>query len=98
MGRSRITSYNVCYTKLLRANSGTGSIWHINALLFEREAGIQIVHCPFSGSSSALTALLGRHVDAAVCGAGEAVPQVRAGSLRTLAVFDGVRSSSYNFV
>ncbi len=77
------------------ANSGTGSIWHINALLFEREAGIQIVHCPFSGSSSALTALLGRHVDAAVCGAGEAVPQVRAGSLRTLAVFDGVRSSLF---
>jgi len=77
------------------ANSGTGSIWHINALLFEREARLQFVHCPFGGSSSALTALLGTHVDAAVCGAGEAAPQVRAGSLRTLAVFDRRRSSLF---
>jgi len=74
------------------ANSGTGSIWHINALLLERETGVRLVHCPFSGSSAALTALLGGHVDAAVAGAGEVGPHAKAGTLRPLAVFDEARS------
>jgi tripartite-type tricarboxylate transporter receptor subunit TctC len=74
------------------ANSGTGSIWHINALLLEHETGIRLVHCPFSGSSAALTALLGGHVDAAVAGTGEVGPHAKAGTLRPLAVFDESRS------
>lgn len=74
------------------ANSGTGSIWHINALLMERAAGLRLAHCPFSGSSAALAALLGGHVDAAVAGAGEVAPHVRSGALRALAVFDRERS------
>lgn len=73
-------------------NSGTGSIWHVNALLMERAAGLRLVHCPFSGSSAALAALLGGHVDAAVAGAGELAPHVKAGALRALAVFDRERS------
>jgi tripartite-type tricarboxylate transporter receptor subunit TctC len=77
------------------ANSGTGSIWHINALLMERAAKLKIVHCPFSGSSGSLTALLGGHVDAAVAGTGEIVPHVKAGRLRVLAVFDDSRSKLF---
>ena len=77
------------------ANSGTGSIWHINALLMERGAGLRLVHCPFGGSSGALTALLGGHVDAAVAGAGEIVSHVKAGRLRALSVFDDTRSKLF---
>lgn len=74
------------------ANSGTGSIWHVNALLLERAAKIRLVHCPFAGSSGALTSLLGGHVDAAVAGVGEAGPHTAAGRLRMLAVIDRERS------
>lgn len=74
------------------ANSGTGSIWHVNALLLERATDLRLVHCPFAGSSGALTALLGRHVDAAVAGVGEAGPHAAAGRLRMLAVLDRERS------
>lgn len=77
------------------ANSGTGSIWHINALLMERGAGLRLVHCPFGGSSGALTALLGGHVDAAVAGTGEIVSHVKAGRLRALSVFDETRSKLF---
>lgn len=73
-------------------NSGTGSIWHINALLLEEATRTQFVHCPFGGSAAAITALLGRHVDAVVAGAGEVAPYVQAGSLRALAVFSAQRS------
>jgi len=77
------------------ANSGTGSIWHVNSLLLERETGLQFIHCPFGGSTGALTALLGQHVDAAVAGVGEMAPHVEAGRMRALAVFDKRRSTLY---
>jgi tripartite-type tricarboxylate transporter receptor subunit TctC len=68
-------------------NSGTGSIWHVNALLLERSAGLSLVHLPFSGSGATLTSLMGQHVDAAVAGAGEASPHVASGRLRVISVF-----------
>jgi tripartite-type tricarboxylate transporter receptor subunit TctC len=77
------------------ANSGTGSIWHINSLLLEREVGLDLIHLPFGGSTGALTALLGNHVDLVVAGAGEVEPHVRADSLRTLAVFAPGRSALF---
>ncbi len=77
------------------ANSGTGSIWHVNALLMERAAGVKLVHCPFAGSAGAITNLLGRHVDAAVAGVGELVSHVRAGGLRVISVFDQTRSALF---
>lgn len=81
--------------KLIVANSGTGSIWHFNALLMEAASGARVTHLPFNGSSASVTALLGRHVDAAVAGAGEVVSNVRAGQVRVLAVFDTERSRLY---
>lgn len=68
-------------------NSGTGSIWHVNALLLERSADLSLVHLPFSGSGATLTSLMGRHVDAVVAGAGEASPHVASGRLRVISVF-----------
>lgn len=73
-------------------NSGTGAIWHVNAMLLERHARIQVIHCPFSGGAAALTALLGGHVDAVVAGVSEILPHVRSGRLRLLSVFDQERS------
>jgi tripartite-type tricarboxylate transporter receptor subunit TctC len=76
-------------------NSGTGSIWHVNALLLERETGLKLVHCPFGGSSGALTALLGGHVDAVVAGVGEVGPHVEAKRLRVLATLGEERSKVF---
>lgn len=76
----------------ISGNSGTGSIWHLNALLMEQTLGLKIIHVPFNGSSATITNLMGRHIDMAVMGVGEAIPQVEAGSLRVLAVFDQDRT------
>lgn len=73
-------------------NSGTGSIWHINALLLERNGRAPVIHCPFAGSSGSITALLGGHIDAVAAAAGELIPQVRAGRVRVLAVLGKQRS------
>jgi tripartite-type tricarboxylate transporter receptor subunit TctC len=80
---------------LIVANSGTGSIWHFNALLMEQRCGIRVTHVPFGGSSASLANLLGGHVDAVVAGAGELVSNVKAGQLRLLAVLDKQRSGLF---
>ena len=78
--------------ELIVANSGVGSIWHINALLLEQKARLRVTHLPYGGSSPGLVALLGGHVDAVIAGVSEVFPHVRSGRLRALAVFDEERS------
>jgi len=81
--------------ELIMANSGVGSIWHFNTLLMESEANLRVTHVPYSGSSGALVALLGGHVDAVIAGVGEIVGHVEAGRLRPLAVFDENRTEVF---
>ena len=46
-----------------RASTGYGSTTHIAAEWFKQESKTDILHVPFTGSSAALPALLGGHVD-----------------------------------
>ncbi len=80
---------------LILAHSGTGSIWHFNALLMEQSTGIRVTYVPYGGSSASLASLLGGHVDCVVAGAGEAIANVQAGALKPLAVFDQQHSDLY---
>ncbi len=72
--------------------SGTGSIWHLAALAMSRATGLELTYVPFPGSSQAVTALLGGHLDAVVSAPAEVDPHVRAGSLRVLGVMAETRS------
>lgn len=80
---------------LIMGNAGTGSIWHFNSLLMEQQAGFRVTYVPYGGSSGSIASLLGGHVDAVVAGTGEVVANVRAGSLKVLAVFDESRSGLF---
>jgi tripartite-type tricarboxylate transporter receptor subunit TctC len=81
--------------RLILGHSGTGSIWHFNALLMEKAADIRVTYVPYGGSSASLASLLGGHVDCVVAGVGEALGNVEAGGLRILAIFDEQRSDLY---
>ncbi|HXV64633.1 MAG TPA: tripartite tricarboxylate transporter substrate binding protein [Vicinamibacteria bacterium] len=68
-------------------NVGTGGIWHQHAVAMERALGVRLTHVPYeAGSGAQLTALLGGEVDANVSSLPAALPYVRAGQLRVLAV------------
>ncbi len=71
---------------LLFGNSGTGSIWHLAGAGLEVKADTQFTHVPYKGSSAAITALLGNHLDAVSVSYAEVASQVEAGKLRPLAV------------
>ncbi len=70
-----------------------GSTQHLAAELFKSSAAIDAQVVPFNGTPALMTALRGRQVDVGVEILGPALPQVRAGALRVLAVTGQRRSA-----
>ncbi|MFQ1062744.1 Bug family tripartite tricarboxylate transporter substrate binding protein [Bordetella trematum] len=75
--------------------SGALGINHLLGEIFATEAGLQLRHIPFQGSTPAVTALLGGHTEAAISAIGPARAHIEAGALRPLAVFSDKRMSAY---
>ena len=76
---------------LTYSTSGIGASPHLSGELFRLMSGIEVVHVPFNGSAPAMAALLGGHVDYCM-GDASALPVLRAGQLRCLAVTTATRS------
>jgi len=77
------------------ASLGIGTGGHITGELLRKRAGIEIVHVPFAGSSSAYRELLPGRVQAAFVVLDSAVPHLRAGNLKLLAVADPRRNRQF---
>jgi tripartite-type tricarboxylate transporter receptor subunit TctC len=65
---------------------GAGAPTHLAVELFKRAAGIDLLHVPYAGAGPATTALLGGQVMMMFNNPLSALPQIRAGKLRGLAV------------
>jgi len=77
--------------KINYGSPGSGSMPHISAEMFSRAAKIQFTHVPYKGSAQVLTDLLGDQLNFTF-DPGVAVPHIKAGRLRLLAVTSGARS------
>lgn len=71
--------------------SGTGAGPHLSGELFKDMTGIEVEHVPYKGSAPAVQAVVGGHVDYAMADIA-AVPLIKAGRLRALAVTSATRS------
>lgn len=76
------------------ASSGNGESPHMALELFKSIAGVNILHIPYKSAAAAGTALLSGEVHMSFAGMVQAMPQVRAGRLRGLAVSSSVRSKA----
>jgi len=74
------------------ASAGNGSPAHLAFELLQRSAKITIIHVPYKGAAPALTDLLGGHVVMFFSGMPPAMPHVKAGKLRAIAVSTARRS------
>lgn len=72
--------------KLTFASSGSGTSVHLSAELFQRMAGIQMVHIPYKGTGSALPDVISGQVDMLFPNLPSALPHVKAGNLRGIAI------------
>jgi len=76
------------------ASSGTGSTGHLSGELLKSMARIDMTHVPYKGGGPALNDLLGGHVELFVAIISTAVPQVKAGKARALAVTGDKRAAA----
>jgi tripartite-type tricarboxylate transporter receptor subunit TctC len=73
-------------------SSGNGSSQHLVAALFCTMAGVQLNHVPYKGSGQAMQDLVGGQVKVGFVGTPNALPHLKAGRLRALAVSTARRS------
>lgn len=72
--------------KLNYASTGTGSVLHLASLFLEAQAGLDMTHIPFNGSSPALAAVMAGEVQLFIDSIASALPLIKGNRLRALAV------------
>ena len=80
--------------KLSFASIGQGGSIHLAGEMFKSMAGVDITHIPYKGSAPALTDIIGGQVSLMFDAGVSALPQVRAGKLRALAITTAKRVDS----
>ena len=79
--------------KLSYASAGVGTTFHFCAEMFKDATGTFILHVPYRGGGPALLDTLAGQVDMSFPTLSAALPHVKAGTLRALAVTDTTRST-----
>jgi tripartite-type tricarboxylate transporter receptor subunit TctC len=79
--------------QLKYASSGVGSTQHIAGEAFDQAAGIRTVHVPYKGSSQAHVDILGGNVEMMFDTTSSAMPHIKSGRFRPLAVTSPQRSA-----
>ena len=72
---------------------GTGSQPHLGGEFLKLQAGIDIVHVPYSGTAPALRDLLGGQISFMFAQTSSALPQIQSGKLRALGIASPRRSA-----
>jgi tripartite-type tricarboxylate transporter receptor subunit TctC len=70
-----------------------GTVGHISTNLFAKTAGIELTSIPYKGNGDALGNLIGGHVSMMFLSIVPIIGNVKAGTLRALAVTSGTRSA-----
>jgi len=72
--------------KVNYASSGTGALLHLGGALFTKEVGIEATHIAYKGSAPAVTDLLAGATQFMFLPINEAMPHIKGGGIRALAV------------
>jgi tripartite-type tricarboxylate transporter receptor subunit TctC len=78
--------------KVAYGSAGPGSLTHLTMELFKQEIGAFMLHIPYRGIAPAFNDLLGGQTQAMFPGLAAALPHLRSGRVRALAVTGRVRS------
>jgi tripartite-type tricarboxylate transporter receptor subunit TctC len=77
--------------KLSYASAGQGSPAHLYGELFKFLAGVEMLHVPYKGAPQAINDLIAGEVDVLFANAAVALPQIKGGRVRALAVTSAQR-------
>lgn len=74
------------------ASTGVASVGHLTGELLNVLAGVKMTHVPYKGGGQAIIDLLGGHVNTMFSGFSAAMPHIKTGKIRALAVTGPKRS------
>ena len=74
------------------ASAGVGSPLHLACELFQKRAGVELVHIPYKGGGPAAAAVLGGEAQVLFGSVASSLPHVKAGRLKALATTGATRS------
>ena len=80
--------------KISYGSPGTGNPNHIAGELFKSLAGVDLVHVPYKGAGPVMVDVIGGHVPIGFVTLAAALPQLRAGKLKSLAITSDRRWSA----
>ena len=78
---------------LSAGSSGIGATGHLSIELFNLMAGVKLVHVPYKGGGPAMTDLVGGQVQLVFATTASAIPQIKGGRIKGIAVTTIRRSS-----
>jgi tripartite-type tricarboxylate transporter receptor subunit TctC len=78
--------------QLTFGSSGVGAASHLSGELFQKEAGVQMLHVPYKGTGAAVTDLVAGRIDIMFAPPQTVEPLVKAGKLKALATTGKTRS------
>ena len=79
-------------TRLSYGSFGNGSSFHIYGETVKRTMGVEMTHVPYKGEALILNDLLGGQINVGFNSIGTALPQIKAGKVRPLAIVSASRS------
>ena len=80
---------------LVYASSGAGSVVHLAMELLQGMTGVRLTHIPYKGSGQSMVDVMGGRVHTSITNALTAVPLVRTGKLRALAITTARRATAF---
>jgi tripartite-type tricarboxylate transporter receptor subunit TctC len=79
--------------KVTYASAGVGSSTHLNAAVFAKMAGIELLHVPYKGGAPALQDTIAGRTDVLFTAANITLPQIKSGAVRLLGVTRSKRAA-----
>lgn len=80
--------------KLLMGSAGIGSTGHLSGMMMQQEAGVKMVHVPYKNGQDGLSNLVGGDIDIMFENMALALPYIRDGKVKALAVTSAVRAQA----
>jgi tripartite-type tricarboxylate transporter receptor subunit TctC len=74
-------------------SAGTGTAIHLSGELFKTMTGVNLVHVPYRGGAPAMTDLIGGQIQVIFDLLPQSITQIKAGSIRPIAVTTAMRST-----